>query len=304
MRNITIKSEKYIATICPDVGGNCIRLTHLPTGTNILRSPNTIKDLKQTPLLYGTPILIPPNRIRYGKCIYHGREYVFPLNEPEHNNHCHGELYRMPLEVFEKTDDSVTFRLYSNRQYLGFPHEVELHLSFKVCEKGLYKKVTIRNCGDEDMPFAIAFHTTFPLNFLGGQPEEYALKIPVVREFLRDMTDYIPTGEIDENFQEKEELRKGEYIPAKHFITKFTEIDGDTCEIIHKPTGKRIVYQADEQYKFRHIFNGGSKEFICVEPQTCRIDGLNVWGDLPEVGILEIKGNDELTLQSKIEFKE
>ncbi|MBQ8885268.1 MAG: aldose 1-epimerase [Clostridia bacterium] len=303
MKFLKIQNEKYEAEFLSEYGGNCVRLFHKPTGTELLRSPADLCVMQETPLLYGTPLLVPPNRISGGKFVFKGREYVLPLNEPEHNNHCHGELYRSTAEVATQKEDEIVFRFFSDKTYLGFPHKVELLVRFKLDDEGMSKDVTVRNLGKESMPFAVAFHTTFNLVFNGGEPNEYVLKMPVMREFLREMTHYIPTGETDENFEEKKALNEGTYKPAEHFITKFTELQGESAEIIHLPTGRKIVYWADPLYKFRHIFNGGSKEFICVEPQTCRIDALNVWGDIPESGVLEIAGGSALTLKSKICLK-
>lgn len=303
MNSIKIKNNVYEAEFLPDYGGNCVRLRHLPTGTELLRFPVDSRAMRETPLLYGTPLLIPPNRISGGRFVFKGREYVLPLNEPEHGNHCHGELYRTPVEISERTESMVAFRFFSDKTYLGFPHVTELILRCGLSESGLLQELTVRNLGNEVMPFAAAFHTTFNLAFEGGDPREYALKMPVVREFLREMTDYLPTGEIDENFEEKKPLNAGTYRPAEHFITKFTELNGAVCEIIHEPTENRVIYAADARYKFRHVFNGGSKEFVCIEPQTCRIDGLNVWGDTPEVGIIAIGAREEITLKSSISFQ-
>lgn len=154
------------------------------------------------------------------------------------------------------------------------------------------------------MPFAVAFHTAFNLTFAGGNGGDYALAVPAVREYLREMTHYIPTGAVDDDFAEKAALRSGTFIPAAQAITKFIEVDGNVCKLTHLPSGMSVLYQSDRCYRFRHIFNGGSQSFVCVEPQTCRIDGINVFGEAADNGILTVEPHRTLRLRSRIRLQE
>ncbi|MGN1052255.1 MAG: hypothetical protein ACI4SH_02555, partial [Candidatus Scatosoma sp.] len=230
-----------------------------------------------------------------------GEKYVFPLNEPEHGNHCHGELYRTAAEIVRLSESEAAFRFVSDpsRPYLGFPHPCALTLTYALSARGLSQILRIQNFDSRPMPFAAAFHTTFNLAFEGGDVGEYSLYMPVKREFLREMKNYLPTGETDDNFKEKKPLNEGVWKPSENAITKFTEVYAAGCEIIHNTSGNRVAYTADPLYKYRHIFNGGSREFICIEPQTCRIDGLNVWKN-EDVGIVEVAAGAEISLHSNI----
>lgn len=241
MKTIKLSGGGYEAEILPAFGGNCVRLCELSTGAEILRTPLCERAMEETPLLYGTPLLVPPNRIRGGTFEYKGRKYVFPLNEPEHGNHCHGELYRTPAEIAFLSESEASFRFTSDEKnpYLGFPHPCRLTLTYALSGLGLSQTLRIENLDGVPMPFAAAFHTTFNLAFEGGDAEEYSLRMPVEREFLREMTDFLPTGETDENFEEKEALNGGTWKPEEHGITKFTELSGTDCEIIHGKTGNR-----------------------------------------------------------------
>ncbi len=299
MNNIVINGGGYRAEINKDFGGNCVSL-EFKDGVKILRAPKNIEELKATPLLYGTPLLLPPNRISGATFNYMGKKYVLPMNEPEHNNHCHGEMYHTPINVEKITENSaiLSFESKEGDLYLDFPHPFKYTVTYSVDESGLTQKVSVTNDSDEIMPFAVAFHTTFNLAFEGGNPEDYSLYIPAVHEYIREMVDYIPTGEIDLDFAEKKELRLGVWKPAKHFITKFMKLDGEVCKITNDVTGKTVKYWCSAEYGFRHIFNGGSKEFICIEPQTCATDALNLTKD--DSSVIGVKPKQTITLYSKI----
>lgn len=136
---VVLQTGGYRAEFAPDYGGSCLSLTHIPTGARILRTPASDEELAASPLLFGTPPLIPPNRISGGRSVWRGREYVFPLNEPEHNNHCHGALYRMPAEKVRLTQNAVAFTWTSTQEkpYLGFIHPCRLEIAYGLDENGL-----------------------------------------------------------------------------------------------------------------------------------------------------------------------
>lgn len=304
MKEISIECKNYKAIILPEFGGNCVKLTEKESGANLLRFPDSEESMRKTPLLYGMPLLLPPNRISGGKFVFRGREYVFPVNEPEINNHCHGELYKTPFKDYTVTGDSVAFRFVSREgeRYLGFPHDFSFILKYSVGDDGLTQEFSITNESDETMPFALAFHTTLNLAFCGGDPDEYSLYLPVSCDFERDMRNYIPTGKIFYDFEEKEQLNEGKWKPSLHAITKSLKIENGKAVISRDGTGDILVYECDPLYGYRHVFNGGNKDFICVEPQTCRIDGLNVWKDEKQSGVIAIDGGQTLRLVNRLYY--
>ncbi|MDY6024566.1 MAG: aldose 1-epimerase [Candidatus Borkfalkiaceae bacterium] len=304
MKEISIENKKYKAVILPEFGGNCVRLTERISGAELLRFPDSEERMKNTPLLFGMPLLLPPNRISGGKFTFRGREYVLPINEPEINNHCHGELYKTPFTDYSVSADSVTFRFFSreDNRYLGFLHDFSFELTYSVDDNGLTQTFSIKNESGEVMPFALAFHTTLNLAFEGGNPDEYSLYLPVSCDFERNMKNFIPTGKIFYEFEEKEELNQGKWKPSLHAITKSVKAENGKAVITHDKTGNTLVYECDPLYGYRHIFNGGNRDFICIEPQTCRIDGLNVWKDEKKSGVIAINGGESVKLVNRLYF--
>lgn len=306
-RTITIRSKEYQAEISPDFGGNCLRLLHLPTGMDVLRSPKSIEDLEATPLLYGMPILFFPNRISGGKFVFEGRNYSLPINEPLRNNHIHGSLYMMPFRMISRSDCELEMEFVATAQqpYLTFSHAFTLRLYYKVDSKGLHQKVTVVNKSTLNMPFGLAFHTTFNTPFAtGGKSSFLRLNLPVDREYLRDSVRLVTTGKYLADFPLRHALREGGATPEQHVLSNFFSRQKNKKMILKDTeSGWAIQYRADRHHRYWMLWNGGRDDLLTVEPQTCMIDPFNV--DLPtsEKRILVIKPNSSISLKTGIAVK-
>ena len=170
-----LSAHGYTAQIAADYGMNCIKITH-ETGVDVLRTPDDA-DVLQTQVLYGMPVLFFPNRISGGRFEFEGREYVLPINEPKLNNFCHGDLHRLAFDVTEcdKTHIIGVYTASDENRYMTFPHTFEFKIEYEILPDGVHQNVSVKNTSDKNMPFALAFHTTFNLN--GGE----RVKIPVRR---------------------------------------------------------------------------------------------------------------------------
>lgn len=73
----------YEAEFSADIGATCFRLFYKPLNAEILRTPNGESQRNTNVYLFGNPILFPPNRIRGGRFVFRGKEYVLPVNEPQ-----------------------------------------------------------------------------------------------------------------------------------------------------------------------------------------------------------------------------
>ena len=122
----------YTARINLSRGANCISLRHSATGARILREPPDPMRL-DNPYLYGMPLLFPVNRISGGRFVFAGREYVFPVNEPNTGCHLHGTLHETPFAVTARSGDSLTAEYTADaaHPYLSFPHAFTLRLSYR-----------------------------------------------------------------------------------------------------------------------------------------------------------------------------
>ena len=65
----------------------------------------------------------------------------------------------------------------------------------------------------------------------------------------------------------------------------------------------RVVYDNDEKYGFRLIYNGGSDGYICLEPQTCLVGCQNSPFSREEAGFDFLQAGERKTYCSKIFLK-
>lgn len=267
---IEIKRGEWSAKINMARGANCLSLRNARYGAEILREPVDYRK-PENDYLYGMPILFPVNRIEGGAFEFEGRKYVFPINEARTGCHLHGELHIAHFEVAERKDNYLKCR-YSAKsgEYLGFLHAFETTQEYELKENGLYHTVTVTNLSDENMPVFLGFHTTFNTLFTKeSRGENMRVFVDISEEYERLMDiNYLPTG-VKPNFDEvSSSLAKGTFNPLERKISRHYRGKGK-MSITDLKNRLRVVYDNDEKYGFRLIFNGGEEGYICLEPQTC-----------------------------------
>ena len=189
---IQLDSNGYTARIDSSRGGSCVQLSRF--GADVLRTPSTVEDYETEPFFYGTPLLFFPNRISNGQFEFEGRTYKLPINEPDTGCFLHGMLHETPFEVIRSQAEGVTllYRATPQAPYLTFPHAFTLILEWSLSAEGLLQTVTISNDSDENMPVALAFHTTFRLPFSDeGRADAVSMKLDTSLEFSRNMKNYL-----------------------------------------------------------------------------------------------------------------
>ena len=64
-RRLRFETPEWSGVVALDSTGNMLRLFHKKTQMEILSQPESEEALKESPMVYGIPLLFPPNRIRY-----------------------------------------------------------------------------------------------------------------------------------------------------------------------------------------------------------------------------------------------
>ena len=306
MRNkIAISCGTWSAVIDTDRGANCIRLRNNLYDADLLREPPT-ECAPDNPYLYGMPILFPVNRIDGGSFEFEGRRYVFPINEPSTGCHIHGELHKMPFKVIKRDNHLIKCRYrVKSDEYLGFPHAFEILQEYELKEDGFYHTVTVTNLSENNMPLFLGFHTTFNTLFTEySRPENMLVFANISEEYERNMeANYLPTGIKPPFDAVSTALSEGVYKPfekkaSKHYrgkgIMSITDIDQRV----------QAVYENDEKYGFRLIYNGGSDGYICLEPQTCLANCQNSPFSREEAGFDFLQAGESKTYRSRIFLEE
>jgi len=254
---ITISCGEWSADICPRLGGNVIGLTY--RGEEVLRRLTDEAELKINPYLWGAPILMPANRTYEGKFIFEGKEYTLPLNEPRFNCNLHGSVLYEAFETVEATESSVTVKL-TDREAKSYPFPFEMTVIYSLSSEGLKSEYTVENIGEGNMPVTFCTHTTF------AEPESFCVPIDMNQE--RDKFQ-IPTG----RYVELSEQEKG-YVTGSPsvglYISGYFRSCGSTAIV-----GK-YKYTVSDNFNHWVFFNGGGgKGYLCIEPQSGKVNGLN-----------------------------
>jgi len=289
--------------IVPAWGSNLISLVYEPAQAELLRVPASADAFLRQPVLYGTPVLFPPNRIAGGRFVYRGRTYQFDVNEPERGNHLHGFVYNRPWElVYAGTDEAgrpvvtTRFDLATSPErddiLRQFPHHFVLTMRFILDGATLRHETEVNNAGSEPFPFGLGFHTTFVF------PENGRFALTAAKRWRLDER-LLPTGDL-EDIPFGEELRRGITLagvalddaffvgeaaggstatlsyPIRRVVQGDAQKSGENESSAVERSGDRdgvaemtIRYEADSQFRHWVVYNAhGRRGFVCPEPYT------------------------------------
>lgn len=306
-RIVELKAHGYSAKINLSRGANCISLRNEKYKAKLLREPDYSTEL-DNPYLYGMPILFPVNRISGGEFEFEGREYEFPINEPATGCHLHGELHRTEFSLIDVSDNKICCSYCADEQnpYLAFPHVFEIQMEYEIKEDGLYHTIEVINHSHYNMPIFLGFHTTFLSRFAEGN-EDGDIKVlaEISEEYERNMTNYLPTGAKPEFDQTSLALKQGEFDPFATPTSRHYRCEKPGRMVIYDSGNNlSLVYENDEKYQFRLIYNGNADEYICLEPQNCMANCQNSPFSREEAGFDYIEPGKSKVYHSKIYIEE
>lgn len=301
-------NEHLEIVLVPGWGSNLISIVHKESGRELLRSPYSSQEFWANPILFGTPVLFPPNRIGNGTFTFQERTYQLEINEKDKNNHIHGFLYKEKWNVVAMEAAEGQVKLVTELDsaqyphiYRQFPHHFTVRITYLLEGATVRKNATIYNRGQEPFPWGFGYHTTFLF------PEEsstFALTAEK-RWVLNDRL--LPTGEL-ERIERQDELNRGTKLKNWKlddvFLSSVLTGGGSESVITYKNPNLSIVYQVDENLKQWVVYNAdGIQGFVCPEPYTWVTNAPNL--DLPPslTGLQVLSPGEEMMLESKIVIK-
>lgn len=298
---VTLSAHGYTAEILPAKGANCLRLFHEPTGCDLLRTPADPDDLTGNPFVYGMPILFPPNRLADGRFNFEGREYVFPINEPNIGCHSHGSLNITPFETIAAGPDRAAFRFEAaaGRTYLGYPQTFSLLIEYTLLPDGLCQTVTVGNRSDFNMPVGLAFHSNFALPFTpDGKTADISLCLPVTGEYLRNER-FLADGTVGGDEAVLSALNSGRFRPGERNLAGFfARKENAPLVLTDLSSGRKLVYRPDEKYRCWMVLAGADKSFVSICPQTWVINAPNLNLPVEQSGLQIVAPGGSLRLVS------
>ncbi|GIP31132.1 aldose 1-epimerase [Paenibacillus sp. J2TS4] len=300
-----LENEELSLSLCPSVGNNVIRIYDKKAGRDVLRAPDSLETLLQKPVHYGTPVLIPPNRIRGGYFKVGNQEYQLDKNEKNNTgNHIHGFVVGRPWEVTGHNEDGETLSItsvFSTSKYpelmKQYPHELTVEMTYELRGSTLLQKVTARNSSEIPAPFGYGLHTWF---LLDNEPDRWKLQLPVSGTWELG-GDLMPTGTILP-LGEMEGLNEGMSLEGVDLDNVFQIGDHQPLAVLARD-GYEIRYVPSGEYKQWVIYTmGTAHNFICLEPYTWVTNAPNLDMDPETTGFRTIAPGESLNLEVLLEI--
>ncbi|MCS7464829.1 aldose 1-epimerase [Paenibacillus doosanensis] len=299
----TLENDRLIVSICPAIGNNVYSIWDKTLQREMLRVPAAPSDMAEQPVQYGTPILMPPNRIRQGKFEFKGQSYQFDVNHAT-GHHIHGMLRSQSWTVTATGEQDGKLFITSSirleddanvqRQY---PHPLVLEVTYVLEGSRLSHRLKVLNQGTTPAPFGYGLHTWF---LLDGKPESWTLKVPVSGIWELDEAN-IPVGHLIP-LGKYEALLQGERLEGHNLDTVFQIGEGNPCLAVLSGDRAEIRYGGSAEFKQWVIYTKGeARDFICLEPYTWVTNAPNIDQPAEVTGLRGIEPGGSLELEVTLE---
>lgn len=274
----TVENEELAVSLCPWYGNNLYRIWDKRAKREVLRVPERLEILKENPGQFGTPLMLPPSRIRHGKFHFEGRDYQFDINTPD-GHHIHGFLRNHPWTfVEERSNDTTLVSTLDTAEFPDimrqYPHPITIEVAYVLEGSSLIHRTKVTNRGETAAPFGFGLHTWFMLD---QEPEKWSLYLPVSELWepgyqLLPNRERVPLGDLT-GLQDK--------LPLRGFKLDHVFRIGDNPHVaILSREGYEIRYSASDHFLHWVVYtNGIVNDLICLEPITWVPNAPNI--DLP-----------------------
>jgi aldose 1-epimerase len=299
----TVSNEMLSFSLCPSINNNVYSIWDKTLNRELLRVPESPKTITDARIHYGTPIMMPPNRIRRGTFEYDGRTYQFPINTAN-ENHIHGVIGNLPWKVTDisEEDDSIAITSTLNIQdfpdtFKVYPHPLTLEVTYVLSGSTLTHKLKVTNAGNTKAPFGYGLHTWF---LLDHEPQNWSFELPVNGIWELD-PELIPTGTILP-LGRYADLPQGINLQGQNMDTVF-QIGSNPRVAVLRKEGLELRYTASEQFKHWVIYTKGETDnYICLEPYTWVTNAPNLDLDPEATGIIGIQPGQSIDMEVKLEL--
>lgn len=293
----------YQAAVLPKAGANLIAFRQTEKRYSVLREPaaDEMDLFRANPVVYGVPLLFPPNRYEDGTFTWKSRTYTFPINEARTGNHIHGFFLDAVWNVdsYGATEHESYVSLSISIEeghpiYAYLPHRFTIQLRYSLSENGLLQHVLVKNTGPDEMPCMLAFHTTINAPFAqGSTPDDYRFTMTTEKRWELDGR-MLPTGKHQPLLPEEEQMRSTGlspfWEPMDNHYTSSSASGRNAMELTDAREGVTLVYDVGAAYKHWMIWNNqATPGYFCPEPQINLVNAPNV--DLPpeQTALLSLK---------------
>lgn len=247
----------------------------VPYGVNELR-----------PVYRGATLAPWPNRVVDGRYRFAGAEQQLPLTEPDRGHALHGLALWLAFTVTERTVDAVTLTATVQAQ-AGYPHRVDLEVTYRLDDEGLNQSVSATNAGDDAAPFGTGPH---PYLVAGaGRVDDWTFELPASEVLMVTADRLIPQAL--QPVMAAFDFRDARPIGATVIDHAFTGIARDGSGVatvaLTAADGSGVAMRFDESCPWIQVCTADDdldpaahRKGLAVEPMTCPPDAFNSGTDL------------------------
>lgn len=162
LERLTLRNERLLAEVVPQVGGGLARLDWLDGGRALPLLRGLPSDVTELPLpgqLACFPLLPWSNRMAPSGFAFEGRRHVPAPNRAGEPCPIHGDAWQQPWRVAARHASALVLSL-DRRDAAPFAYTAELHYTLAV--DALVVELSVRNAGRIALPFGIGLHPWLP----------------------------------------------------------------------------------------------------------------------------------------------
>lgn len=222
-------------------------------------------------------LLVPwPNRIRYGRYEFEGRQLRLPLTEPEKGTAIHGLARWVRWQVLSHEPDTASLGLEIPAQP-GYPFQLALEVTYRLDGGGLRVSQRATNIGATACPYGAGAHPY--LAAAPGLVDDWELTVPARTALVTDHQQ-IPVASQPVEGSELD-FRSPRRIGDLRLDTAFTDLghaaDG-TVTVTFARDNRTVRLWADGSHRYLMVFTGDTlaedrqRRGLAVEPMTCAPD--------------------------------
>ncbi len=237
-----------------------------------------------------------PNRVTDGRYRFAGTEQQLPLSEPARGHALHGLALWLAFTVTERSVDAVTLTATVQAQ-AGYPHRLDLEVTYRLDDEGLHQSVTATNAGDDAAPFGTGPHPDLVAG--PGRVDDWVFELPASEVLTVTPDRLIPQGlasvdavtDAGAGQAGTFDFREARAIAATVIDHAFTGVARDGSGIatvsLTAADGSGVAMRFDESCPWIQVCTADDpldaeahRRGLAVEPMTCPPDAFNSGTDL------------------------
>jgi aldose 1-epimerase len=251
-----------------------------------------------SPTRTGIPILLPfPNRIRGGRFVWEGKEYVLPTNDPAKKNAIHGFACRRPWRVADHGSDAqsawVTGEFRGSRDAADcrslWPADYRIRLTYRLLAARLRMEAVVDNPDSRPLPFGLGYHHYFRV-----EPGE-ACRVMVPARNFWELEDNLPTG-VRRPVDAARDLNQPRLFADLQLDDVLTDLgpaqsdkEGLCFRGRVQSTNTMVEMHTSPAFREAVVFTPPHRQAFCIEPYTCVTDAMNLQSRGVDAGLLVLK---------------